>query len=396
MRSEKFATVAQFITIVIAYSIIVAPTANAVERIIVGIDDKVAFTTKGIEKIAPKQDYICFIDISKNPATPVVEHQIELENSVFGPPTNLAITPNEKLALVANAVTWVEKDGVWDAEPDNEIHIIDLTGKKPKIIDTLKGDLQPSGMAISSNGKLAAVANRKGQSVTLLRIKGKRVKILDDVKIGVEVSAVAFTPNGKRILASQFSNHKVAVIDIVDYQLVYQKEQDITVGLWPYNLQISPDGRYALTANNGNGGLPDGHIDTISVIDLQQEPPRTVDHIVVGDGPEGLAISPKGDLVAVPLLQGSAPTFENTFFHNKHGGLVILALNKLEFKEVARFNIGGFPEGVVFSEDGKWLYVGNLLDNNISVFSIDGQTVKDTGYKIPLPGQPASMRSRNP
>ena len=41
------------------------------------------------------------------------------------------------------------------------------------------------------------------------------------------------------------------------------------------------------------------------MIDLEQTPPRVIDHIVVGDAPEGFAISPKGDLALAILLRGS-------------------------------------------------------------------------------------------
>ena len=67
-------------------------------------------------------------------------------------------------------------------------------------------------------------------------------------------------------------------------------------GVFPYNVDIVPNGKIALVANNGAAGSPDGNVDTVSVIDLDQNPPRVIDHVVVGDAPEGLAISPKGDL----------------------------------------------------------------------------------------------------
>ena len=47
-------------------------------------------------------------------------------------------------------------------------------------------------------------------------------------------------------------------------------------------------------ANTGNNGRSDGNIDSITVIDLQHEPPRVVDHLAAGDAPEGIAISPDG------------------------------------------------------------------------------------------------------
>jgi DNA-binding beta-propeller fold protein YncE len=42
----------------------------------------------------------------------------------------------------------------------------------------------------------------------------------------------------------------------------------------------------------GNNGLADGQVDTVAVIDMEMNPPRVVDQVVVGDSPEGLAIRP--------------------------------------------------------------------------------------------------------
>jgi hypothetical protein len=81
------------------------------------------------------------------------------------------------------------------------------------------------------------------------------------------------------------------------------------VGLWLHNALFmqAPSGKIALTADNGNAGASDGSVDTVSVVDLEAQPPRIIDRAVVGDGPEGLAISPKGDVaVAVILRAGPA------------------------------------------------------------------------------------------
>jgi len=48
----------------------------------------------------------------------------------------------------------------------------------------------------------------------------------------------------------------------------------------------------------------------------------------------------------------------------------------------------------VFSPDGRWIYVGNFLDSDISVLRVDGETVTNTGKLLALPGRPASMRGR--
>ncbi len=45
-------------------------------------------------------------------------------------------------------------------------------------------------------------------------------------------------------------------------------------------------------------------------------PPRVIDRVVVGDAPEGFAISPKGD-VAVALLLGGAIVPKSMWFNSK-------------------------------------------------------------------------------
>ena len=90
---------------------------------------------------------------------------------------------------------------------------------------------------------------------------------------------------------------------------------DMTVGLWPYNVDVTPDGKLALTADNGNSGAADGQVDTVSVIDLEATPPRVIDKVVVGDGPEGLAISPTGKLAVALLLRGSNAAKSAFFYH---------------------------------------------------------------------------------
>ena len=86
--------------------------------------------------------------------------------------------------------------------------------------------------------------------------------------------------------------------------MTYDK-RDLPVGVYPYNLGVTPDGKLALTADNGAGGGSDGNVDMVSVIDLEANPARVIDHVVIGDAPEGFAISPKGNLAVAVLLQGT-------------------------------------------------------------------------------------------
>jgi DNA-binding beta-propeller fold protein YncE len=363
------------------------------ELMIVGNDEKVGISDAGAYVYSPTgKDTVSIIDIGTDPLSPRILVNLPLTNSLFGPPVNLAITPDESLALVANSMD-AERDGAgWKMVPDNKLYVIDLTANPPALIDTVVVGKQPSGLSINRAGNLALVTNRADNSIGVLRIAGKKVTLVDTVAIGEQVTHVVFTPDGKRAMAAKFPNHKLALLEVNGEKVSYAK-QDIPVGLWPYNFDIAPDGKLAISADNGNGGRSDGHTDTVTVIDLEASPPRVIDKVVIGDSPEGFAISPTGKLAVALLLNGTDGA-KNAWFYNRNGKVVAL---KIDGKKVTRGNeveVRGVPEGLVFSNDGRYIYVGNYLDRDISILRVDGDQIVNTGKSLALPGQPASMRAR--
>ena len=360
------------------------------QLIVVGIDNKVYWDGDGKQVLSPPgKDAVVVLDIADR-LNPRIVASLPLMNSVFGPPTNLAITPDESLALVANSMDWVQDGAAWKAAPGNDIFVIDLKASPPALIATVKGGKQPSGMAINRAGNLALVANRADNSITVLSIRGKEVKVIDTVAMGEQVSAVAFTADGTRALASKNVNNKAAMLAVDGEKVTYAK-YDMLVGLFPYNLGITPNGKIALTANNGASGSADGNIDTVAVIDLEATPPRVIDQVVVGDGPEGFAVSPTGEIAVAILLRGSNAN-KSAFFYNRNGSVAVLKIDGKKVTKVGEVEVRGLPEGVVFSPDGKYLYVGNYMDDDISILKVDGTRVTDTGKSVKLPGHPASMR----
>jgi DNA-binding beta-propeller fold protein YncE len=363
------------------------------DLMIIGNDEKVVFDAEGNRSfVAPGKDTISVVDITDREA-PKILISFPLMNSIFGPPVNLAITPDERLAIVANSVDWIQDGTSWKPQPDTKLYVFNLKTSPPSQIGTVEVGKQPSGLAINRAGNLALVTNRADKSISVLTISGNDVKLVDTVAMGDEVASVAFTPDGKRALATKFAAHKIALLTIEGQKVTYTKH-DMPVGLWPYNIDVTPDGKIGISADNGNSGSPDGHVDTVSIIDLEQTPPRVVDRVVVGDAPEGFAISPKGD-VAVAVLLGGASVPKSMWFNTKRNGtLAVLRIDGKKVTKVGEVEVGGLPEGLVFSPDGKYLYVGNYTDRDVSILKVDGAKITDTGKKLKLPGQPASMRGR--
>jgi DNA-binding beta-propeller fold protein YncE len=375
-------------------------TAAQAQLLIIGNDEKQTWDEKGKAVFsAPGKDTLSIIDI-RDRLHPRVVASLPLMNSVTGPPTNLAITPDGKLALVANSLDVVQGEGGWKSQPDDKLFVVDLTASPPAIIDTLTVGKQPSGLAISRAGDLALVANRADNTVSVLAIEGKAVKIVDTVALSApgtpseQVAAVAITPDGKRALAAKFATHKVALLDIAGHRVTYGK-YDMAVGLWPYNVQITSDGKLGLAANSGASGASDGQADTVAVIDLEATPPRVIDQVVVGDGPEGLAVSPRGRFAAAVILNGTGNVPRNAFFATDHSYVSLLEIKGKKVRKVAEAKVGLMAEGVAFSPDGKYLYVGNFLGGDLTVLKVEGGKLVPAG-RIELPGHPASLRGATP
>jgi len=364
--------------------------ARAAPFMIVGDDEKLLWDENGKPVLSPTgKDAVLIVDLA-NPLNPKIVANLPLKNSVIGPPVNLAIDPTGSIALVADSINVTQDGGNLKQVPDNKIYVIDLKSNPPKLINTIEGGKQASGLSINAAGTMALVANRGDKSISVLSIHGTDVKLIDTIDMGDEVSQVVFTPDGKHALATKNAANKVALLDIAGDKVTYTK-RDLLTGLYPYNIEMAPNGTIALTADNGNNGTSDGNADTVSVIDLTAQPVRVIDHVTVPDSPEGLAFSPKGNLAASASALGSNHSKQDFYYH-PHGVVTILQVNGKKVTKLNDIEVGALPEAVCFTPDGRYLLVGNYIDQDFSILRVDGTKVTDTGKHFKVPGHPGSAR----
>ena len=364
--------------------------AQAAPLMIVGNDEKLLWDDEGKPVLSPTgKDSVSIVDLA-DPENPKIVANLPLENSVVGPPVNLAIDPSGTLALVADSVTVVQDGGALKQVPNDKLHVVDLKANPPKLVETLTVAKQPSGLDINPAGNLALVANREDKSISVLKIEGGRVTPTETVPMGDSVAHVVFTPDGKRALAIKPLANRVSLLDVSGDKVTYNK-LDLPTYIFPYNVAVTPDGKLALTADNGGSGASDGSVDLVSVVDLEADPPRIIDRVVVGDGPEGLAISPKGDVAVAVILRGSNAS-KKAYFYNKNGSIAVLRIDGKKVTKIKDIEVGGLPEAAVFTPDGRYLYVGNYLDGDFSILRVNGTDVTDTGKRFKVPGHPASAR----
>ena len=374
----------------IALSALASATLHAEPLMIVGLDEKVAFEDGRPILSLPGKDQVLVVDLA-NPEEPKTVASLPLKNSLIGPPVNLAFTPDGTLALIADSMDIMREGDALKNIPDNKLYVVDMTSSPPKHINTVTVGKQPSGVDISPDGKLALIAHRADNSVGVITIDGRDVKLVDTVGMGDSIGHVAFSPDGRRAVAAKFSAHKVSILEIDENRKVTYTKLDLPTGHFPINVAVTPDGKIALTADLGDAAASDGSVDTISVVDLEAKPPRIIDRLVVGDGPEGLAISPKGDVAVAVLIRGSAAS-KNAFFYNKSGAIAVLKIEGKKVTTIKEIDVGALPEAAVFTPDGRYLLVGNYLDQDFSIFRVNGTEIIDTGKRFKVPGHPASAR----
>jgi DNA-binding beta-propeller fold protein YncE len=361
----------------------------AAAQLAVSANDAKAVLVNGVNTVPPNpaDDTVTIIDLGVSP--PKVVGELKAPSSVVGPPQNVAIAPDESIALISSNMKLDAADPK-KLVPDNRVSVIDLKATPPAVIATLEAGLGPAGISINRAGTLALIANRNDGTVSIFTVSGKTLtaagKIdFDNPRSGP--SSVAFSPDGKMALVSRDGDHKISILSI-DGNKVEDTKRMLTGGFRPYAIQVSPKGDVAVVVNQGGNA---GDIDTINVIDLKGKAPRIVRTLDVGQIVEDLAFSNDGNYVAVTAQDGSARAPSHPFY-NDNGLVVVFSVNGTDLTKVAEARVGKWNQGVVWSRDGKTLLAQNMAENALSILSFDGKILGVTG-EIKVKGGPAGLRT---
>jgi DNA-binding beta-propeller fold protein YncE len=331
-------------------------------------------------------DTITILDVKGGKAKVLGELQVPA--SVVGPPLSVAISPDEKLALVTAAMKKDPADAGKQVA-DNKVSVIDLEAKPPKVIATLEAGASAAGVSINRQGTMALVANREEGTVSVFKIAGKQVTPSGKVTVGDAKSGIShamFTPDGKWALVSRDGDSFISLLKIEGEQVTYTK-RDMTAGMRPYGMDISSKGDVAVVANIGRGA---GDSDTVSLINMKLSPPRVVHTLTVGQTPEGIKMSPDGKLVGVVVMNGSNKAKDSPFF-NDNGKLVLLGVRGKKLVPMTEAKIGHWSQGVAFASDNKTILVGNMVEKNVQVFTLSDGKLASAG-DIKVNGGSAAVR----
>ena len=338
----------------------------------------------------PPPDTATVIDLNVFP--PRVIATLDVPGGVSGPPQAVAITPDERLALVTSSQ---KPDPATPGRvvSNDVLTVIDLQAKPPVVAATLHTGGQAGGVSINRAGTLALVGTRTDGAVAVFSITGRTVAMVGKVQIcsdDCHPAMPVFTPDGRTALVTRFNDHKVSILSVDGPKVEYTR-RDISANLKPYPMEMSPNRPVAVVSNVGNGLV--GGADTLSVIDLTGKLPRVASTVSVAPLPEGLSISPDGNFVAAASMNGSNSPPTSPLF-NDYGILQIFRMSGTTLTPVTETHIGHWCQGVTWNRRGDTLLV-QCAEQELRIFRFDGRQLTPAGA-LKVEGVPTGIRIAQP
>jgi YVTN family beta-propeller protein len=143
----------------------------------------------------------------------------------------------------------------------------------------------PIALALSADGGRALTANQTSGSVSLVDLN--KAMVLAEIATGEKPAGVALSPDGKKAAVTHWYGYDVVILDVGPESLKLAGRID--VGHEPRGIVIAADGRTAYAAIGVSN----------EVIRLDLDKREITGRVAVGREPRGLALSPDGKMLLV-------------------------------------------------------------------------------------------------
>ena len=315
-------------------------------------------TGKPTETKVEKSEWVFVYEVGSG--TPSKRQQISIPNTFVG----LAWAPDGERFYVSGGIddrVLVYRRTAGEFAPDAPFILLQHNSEQTAPLPKYDGGLLKNtpaklattgavvaGMALSGDGKTLVAANFENDSISIVNTETRQVvKEVEFFKPGqseatgeypfdIAILSDKNTGVGLKAFVTSQRDNEVMVVDLQSFAV-----SSIAVGVLPTHLLLSTDGRQLFVANSES--------DSISVIDTAQgRVLRTIalarkNYPYTGSMPNAMALSPDGGTLYVTLAGENAVA------------LVDLKNDRV----VGRIPTAWYPNAVVASQDGKTLYVVN-------------------------------------
>jgi YVTN family beta-propeller protein len=217
------------------------------------------------------------------------------------------------------------------------------------------GDL-PLNMAISPSGKLAAVTNNGYGVQTIQLIDLQSDSVINSVEIGTSWLGLTFSGDGKNLYASGGNDNIIIRYSVSNRKLI--NADTLVLGKpWPQKISVA-----GIASDEKNNRLyaVTKEDNSLYVIDLRSK--RIITKKPLGGEGYTCILSPDRKLLYVSCW----------------GCDKILVFSTITLQFTASVNVGDNPNDMCLTADGKYLFVANSNDNNVSVIDTRDQKVIET------------------
>ncbi len=317
-------------------------------------DNHYAYVANNNNYAIPNQDSVSVLDLKNNTLKETI-----YDNS-FVEPFRIAISPDGKKAYVANS-------------NGTTLSIIDT--KLNQVIGVINGFDGPSGVAITPDGTFAYVNNYgspegvgSGNGTTVSVVNLETNAIIEEITVGLAPAALTLSPDGKFVYVINYVDGNPGTGTMSIIKTKNNSVVDTLPGFFgPFGIAVTPDGKYAYVTNFGsNNFAPIGT--TVSVVKLCHNP-EIVETIDLAIQPSGIAITPNGRYAYVTnyntLYAGAS--FTNLTAGGGTVNIIDLRTNEVIPPTIA---VGQSPNSVAISPNGKFAYVTNFISNTVDVIKL--------------------------
>ena len=338
-------------------------------------------------------DSMDLIDASSFP--PRIVATVAVSASIVGPPQAVAISADGRLAVVSAPDRHDAERG--ECVFERFLQVIDLSAAPPRVVQRIPVEHHPQGVAFHPAGHLLLAAT-VGGTIESFAVTGQQLSHQQTLAVSSgRLAGVTFTPDGTAALALLRDAQGAAVLEVTGSSIRLTPER-VSTGVAPYAIDVSAQGQWAVVGNVGLAGLPGlagrlaGDADTVTLIDISRRPFRAVQHLSVPALPEGVAISPDGNWIAVLTMDGSHLLPDNP--GRKERGRVLL----FQIKDGRAHAAGDLPageagQGIVFTADSRHILAQFNVEKVLAVYAVDNGALVDTGHRMPVSGGPCSIRA---
>jgi DNA-binding beta-propeller fold protein YncE len=321
---------------------------------------------------------------------PTVLGSVAAPGSIQGPPVSVAVTRDEKLALVTNS-TRIDPADVNKYVSDDVVSVIDISAPRhPVVRQTLHSGPNVQGIAVNRAGTLALAANTDEDTVSILTVEKGVVALVGKVQLdkGARPASINFFSDGKGALVLCGGTSKIMKLSVAGTRV--DRVADIPVGLRSSSLAVVlPGEKVAIVKGVAPAIGQAPPLGKAVMIDLTSG--RVVTSVELGVGPEHIALSQDGAYLEATLHNGSHDALGSPHFHD-FGLMKVFRVGADSITPVAQIQTGHWCQGALWSLDNRTLLLQCSAEKDIEVYRFDGRRLsRDPSATVQLDAAPAAM-----